>query len=303
MKKLTSIALASALVLSACGGSNSAVAATVGGAEITVGEVTGLVFDVPSTFPKDQFAGFLGALIQWKALEQAASSQFGIMPTEDEIEDEMANLLENFGPGLTAEEFYEENDISEDGLRRVAFQEILDRLVREHLGEGLDEPTEDDIAYERAKGAAEVCVSHLLVATEDEALEAIERIDDGEDFADVADEVSIDTSSEGGDLDCRTPSEYVDDFGKATMVADLDEIFGPVETQFGFHVILVTDRTLPDDDELTDEATALEALRNAALANAFNDWSSEVFLAAEVSVEPEYGTWQAGPQPQVIPPA
>ncbi len=300
---MTSIALASALVLSACGGSNSAVAATVDGAEITVGEVRGLVYDVPSTFPKDQFAGFLGALIQWKALEQAASAEFGIAPTEVEIEAEMASLLESFGPGMTAEEFYEANDISEDGLRRVAFQEVLDRLVRERLGDGLEEPTEDEIAYERVKAAAEVCVSHLLVPTEEAALEAMERIDDGEDFADVADEVSIDTSSEGGDLDCHPPARYVDEFGKATVEADLDEIFGPVETQFGFHVILVTDRTLPDDDELTDEATALEALRDAAIAIAFNDWSSEVILAAEVSVDPEYGTWQAGPQPQVIPPA
>ncbi len=71
----------------------------------------------------------------------------------------------------------------------------------------------------------------------------------------------------------------------------------PVESQFGFHVILLR------DDELPTEEEAIESLTASASTEALNTWFTEQFEAAEVTIDETYGTWQATPQPQVVPPA
>ena len=76
MKKLVPILLLVALVVAACGGSSSAVAATVDGTEKTVGEVEAQIEVEGSAIPKDQFAQFLGFVIQWEIINVAASDQF-----------------------------------------------------------------------------------------------------------------------------------------------------------------------------------------------------------------------------------
>lgn len=94
----------------------------------------------------------------------------------------------------------------------------------------------------------EVCASHILVATEDEANAVIERIDGGEDFAAVAQEVSTDTGSgaNGGDPGCTNPTNYAywPEFADAILSGEIGQLTGPVETAFGFHVIRVDERNV-----------------------------------------------------------
>lgn len=109
--------------------------------------------------------------------------------------------------------------------------------------------TEDQIkaAYEAEKaayGPTEYRVRHLLVKTETEAQKALERIKSGEDFAKVAEEVSIDQGSKanGGDLDWASPAQMVKPFGDAMKSQKKGELSAkPVQTQFGFHVLRVED--------------------------------------------------------------
>ena len=74
----------------------------------------------------------------------------------------------------------------------------------------------------------------------------------------------------------------------------------PVQTQFGWHVILVTDRTVPDFEEVRPslQAEVLDAESNQL----WLDWFLEALNNAEVTVEPEYGTWTTDPTPDIIPP-
>ena len=85
-----------------------------------------------------------------------------------------------------------------------------------------------------------LCSNHILFETDDEAGadEALARALDGEDFADLAEELSLDPTAEaGGDLGCLVEGSLVPEFEEAAYAADAGDIIGPVMTDFGWHII------------------------------------------------------------------
>jgi parvulin-like peptidyl-prolyl isomerase len=299
VKRHLGFVAAAALVLAACSGGSEA-AAVVNGTEITEEEVRGLVFTAED-LPDTEFSRLLDISIQWTAVADAAKSSFGIDPTPDEVAAEVDRLFSAQGAGLSLEEFLEAQNISEDGLDRYAAQLLIGERVLERLEEGLPEATAeeaDQLLIDDPLAWTEVCSAHILVATEEEATMVIERLDAGEDFAAVATEVSLDTGSgaAGGDLGCTSPSGYVDEFAAATMSATLGEIEGPVETQFGFHLIRVDSRS----EASTDEVVA--ALAEIQLAEAVDEWYRGSLTSADITVDERWGTWATEPNPGIVAP-
>ena len=85
-----------------------------------------------------------------------------------------------------------------------------------------------------------VKASHLLVKTEEEASKLKEEILNGKDFAKVAQEVSLCPSGQnGGDLGYFTKGQMVKEFEEAAFSAEIGQVVGPVQTQFGYHLIKV----------------------------------------------------------------
>lgn len=85
---------------------------------------------------------------------------------------------------------------------------------------------------------------HILVATEDECNELKTQIEDGADFADLAKQHSTCPSgAQGGDLGSFGPGMMVPEFDKVVFSAPVETVQGPVQTQFGFHLLEVTSRT------------------------------------------------------------
>ena len=84
---------------------------------------------------------------------------------------------------------------------------------------------------------------HILVSTEARANELKAAIANGASFADVAKEnSSCPSSQQGGDLGSFGPGEMVPEFDKVVFSAPVNEVQGPVRTQFGYHLIEVTSR-------------------------------------------------------------
>ncbi len=127
------------------------------------------------------------------------------------------------------------------------------------------------------------CASHILVADEADADAILAELEGGADFATIAAERSLDTGSgaQGGDLGCTDPQGFVAEFRDAVLAAELDELVGPIETEFGFHIIKVTGY---------DNSTLVDAEFNA------------LFTDVVVVVDPEVGNWDPTTQ-QVTPPA
>lgn len=102
-------------------------------------------------------------------------------------------------------------------------------------------------------------ISHILVASEDDAKKAIDRINKGEKFEDVAKAVSTDGSKDkGGELgsycydQSQNPQPLDTDFFNAAMQVQVGQISAPVKTQFGWHVIKINSRDVFDPKPLSD---------------------------------------------------
>lgn len=89
----------------------------------------------------------------------------------------------------------------------------------------------------------EIRASHILVKTEDEAKKLYEEIQNGKSFAQVAQAVSLCPSGQnGGDLGFFGKGMMVKPFEDAAFSLEIGEISQPVETQFGWHLIQLTDK-------------------------------------------------------------
>ena len=91
----------------------------------------------------------------------------------------------------------------------------------------------------------QIKASHILVKTEDEAKRVMERLKKGEKFADIAKAVSIDKGSaiNGGDLGYFSKGQMVPEFEKAASSMNIGDVSSvPVRTEFGYHIIKVTDK-------------------------------------------------------------
>lgn len=309
MNKIVSVAAVAALVLAACGGSaGSQTAAVVGDEEITVSEVRDVPFETEGTMEPTQFAQYLGALIQWNIIEHAAEEEFGIAPTEEQVQAELDEIISTLAPDMTVEELAEQEGLSVSTLERFARTSYIQDAVSDELGGDAEGPTEEEIAQARDEAAAnqtEVCVRHILVDSEEAALDAKERIEGGEDFSAVAEEVSTDPSAaeNGGDLGCAPAGQYVPTFRDAAIAAEIDEITEPIETQFGVHILQVYERTEPTEESLPTDEDLRTQLIEASQGEALQSWLLEKASSAEVTVEEEYGSWTTSPQPQVVPPS
>ncbi len=115
---------------------------------------------------------------------------------------------------------------------------------------------------------AEVQVRHILVATEQEAQDVLAALEAGESFTELARSVSIDTGSaaNGGEYDWSPASGYVGPFAEAVRDAQIGEFVGPVQTEFGFHVIQVRGRR---DVPMTE--TQLATARETAFESVLTD--------------------------------
>jgi len=307
LKRLVSTILPLALFLGACGsGVGNDPAATVDGIVITVDEVESLMTGESSVVNRPTFAQFLGAAIQIQVILAVAEADYGVVPSEDEISEEADRIYADNGLDLSREDFLEQRGFSENMLQAIASQQLAVTRVQEMLTSA--EPTEEQLAEARKEaewGLAEVCLSHILVETEEEALDVLDRLEAGEDFADLATELSTDPAvvDNSGDYGCSPPARFVEPFAEAAMAAELNVPTNPVETEFGFHVLLVTDRTDADPAEIPSDEELAESLTPTLEAQSLNEWFAEIMLAAQVVVEEEFGTWSAGPPPQVVPPA
>ena len=85
---------------------------------------------------------------------------------------------------------------------------------------------------------------HILVETENECLELKQQIADGAEFAEIASQHSTCPSGrKGGDLGSFGPGQMVKEFDEVVFNGELNQVLGPVKTQFGYHLLEVTSRT------------------------------------------------------------
>jgi len=126
----------------------------------------------------------------------------------------------------------------EIGFTEAQYQRLFEtQLLRQKLFEAItaDTPHEEELIWAR----------HILVADEETAKQVLERLNKGEDFAKVAQEVSMDpgSASQGGDLGWFGKGQMVAPFEEAAYALQVGQISQPVQTTFGWHIIQLISRT------------------------------------------------------------
>jgi parvulin-like peptidyl-prolyl isomerase len=286
------------LIAASC---SAGVAATVDGVDITNDDIVGLTtdFEDASSVNAEQYRDLLMNTIFTVSMVTAAEEDFGLKDlssdaaTDAYLAEASQQDIELIGrvasnPGLTA-----------DAVDLVTVQLSVRNSVKEALA--MDPEFLQGIWQNDQNLLIETCARHVLVETEDEANVAKARFEAGEDFSAIATDISLDTQSPGGALPCPSrPDDFVQPFSSVVATAPVGELAGPVETQFGWHIVLVDSREFPQSlDELSQDP--LKWIPPTIINATWIGWLNDVLETADIEVNSQIGTWYS-PVDGIIPP-
>ena len=198
------------------------IVATVDKEKIYLEEVMRLVEQLPKEF-KDKpletyFSDIINDIIDTKLAAKIAKSE-NLM-----LEPKIANNMEI-------------------ASNRVLAEAWISKKIKEKITEKEIKSAYDTFIADK-KSREEISVKHILVKEEKEAINIINELENGADFSDLAKEKSIGPSGpSGGDLGYFTKGEMVPAFENAAFSLEIGTFTSkPVQTQFGWHVIILQDK-------------------------------------------------------------
>jgi len=220
-----------------CGNGNKDVVASVNGEEISKDELYEVML-------KQNGKQALDLLISQKVIDLEAKEQKINVPDAD-IQKELEKYYESYGSKEAFIQALEMNGYSLDEVKTEVARNIKIKKLVEPRVKITDEEIKEYFDENKAQFAQEkqVKASHILVETEEKANEIKKKLDDGEDFAKLAKENSNDTQNKdsGGDLGFFGSGQMVKEFEDAAFTLKVGEISAPVKTEFGYHIIKVTE--------------------------------------------------------------
>ncbi len=206
------------------------VLATVNGDEITLGHVVATVAALPQQYQQIEDDVLYDFVLEQLIQQQLLGQQ------QEELTQQNALTLDNETRSLLAVQTV--NALTNDVVTDEAVQAAYDAQFAEFEGED------------------EFDASHILVESEDEAKALKAQLDDGADFAEMAREHSTGPSGpNGGALGWFGKGQMVPEFENAVLGLEKGQISEPVQTQFGWHLVILNDKR-------KSEAPALEAVRD-----------------------------------------
>lgn len=307
-KKILITMMAIALLVTGCGGGKDGVVATVDGSEISQE-----TFDLYYRIRRENFVSQAGEdalnekfdelgrtngeVIREDILNSLISNQVVLNAAKDEDLGDLDTLVEE---QVKAEKEYNGEEqfnstLDTLGVTEEQYKNILkdnltigqfrDKKIKEY------EISDEEIQkfYDENKDHLnEVEARHILVETEEEANNVRKRLENGEDFAELAKELSKDPGSaiQGGNLGYFQRGAMIEAFDNFAFSAEIGEISEPIETQFGFHIIEVTGAKNSIEDYKDDITMALQSEKFTNEMKALEE-SAKIKKHMNTSKEPE----------------
>ena len=185
-------------------------------------------------------------------------------------------------------------DKDADFQRRMAFLQqraLHSELIDKDVGAKI---TDEEVRARYDKQMAdtppvnEVKARHILVKTKEEAEAIIKQLDGGADFQKLANEHTTDPSGKtsGGDLGYFAPGQMVPEFETAAFALEIGKYTAiPVQSQFGWHIILVEDKRAQQPPAFD---TVKDQIRNLLFREKYSAMVGDLRKAAKVDVsDPE----------------
>jgi len=207
------------------------------------------------------------------------------------IEDQLQGGREAFVQFL-ATSGISEGDVLEEIKRQIATAKIVEQVTAD-----LPAVTDAEVKAFYEKNQSKMVsdptrtLSNIVVADEAAATAIAERARNGADFAALAKKYSADgsTKDKGGDLGAVTLAQLEEAFGKAAFAAGAGEVFGPVQTQYGWNIGKVRAVTPARDLALADVSSALKIeLENKARLTKWRALLRDLLESADVEYADDY---------------
>lgn len=165
---------------------------------------------------------------------------------DEETKERYNEYLEFIESNEQSKKFLDDNNISDDFIQDMFFSQVYEEKFVDEIKADINLEEKITEYYNENKtqfSMEQVRASHVLLETEEEAKDIKNRADSGEDFAALAREHSTGPSSaQGGDLNYFGRGQMVQPFDEAVFELEVGEISDVVQTEFGYHVIKLTDK-------------------------------------------------------------
>ena len=310
MKRLFASALVVVVSFAGCGELLDPAAAVVHGQKITVDEVAADLnrFEESPEFERLAQQGDAQALKRQveqqilsqeirRAVLQPKAEEFDIEITDEDVTQRMEEIKQDFPTQGAFEEALKEQGLTLDQLTDLVQDNLLEEKLRAEVTEGTG-PTDEDLRAHYEENQAdfeETAAQHILVEDRKLARKLSVQLKEArkgalEDlFARLAKKHSTDQSNaaQGGDLGYFKPGDFVPEFEQVAGRLDVGQVSDPVQSEFGFHVIWVTDRRIAPFEDV--EGAIAQELGQGAEDEAWNEYVRKAYEQADVKVNPRYG--------------
>ncbi len=214
------------------------VVATVDGAEIQLDEILDLIEQLPPEYQNEPLTNYYDQMV-----DRVINVRLAAKAAEKSALSDDPEVIEDM---------------------RVAAQKVLaDYWLRAEIAKSLTKEAIDkayDAYVSDTASRKEVKASHILVADEQTAVSAIQKLEEGADFAELAREISTGPSGpNGGDLGYFGRGAMVPVFEQAAFALDVGSFTSaPVQSQFGWHVIKLLDKRIAEAPSIEEMSPQLE---------------------------------------------
>lgn len=259
--------------------SNKDVVASVNGDSISKDELY-------NTLVKQYGADSLSTLIDNKIIEQEAEKK-DITIADKEIKEELQTYIDSYGGDDAFQSALEQSgltqtDVEGDIENYLKINKLLEpeiEITDEEMKTYFDENKESFNQQEQVEA------SHILVEDKETAEEVAKKLADGGDFAELAKEYSTDTSNadNGGELGYFSKGEMAPEFEEAAFALEKGKISDPVKTEYGYHIIKVTDKKAAKEAVYEDHKDEIkQTLFDEKLQTEYTTWIQEKKEKAEI---------------------
>nr|WP_106780971.1 peptidylprolyl isomerase [Lysinibacillus timonensis] len=266
-KSLLAVGLAaSILALSACNNNSDEVVVST-----SYGEVT-----------KDEFYQDLKSIAGKQMVEQLVVKQVlenNYEVSEEDVNKELDSFKQMYGDSY-------ESVLSTYGYTEESYKdEVKFGLLQQKLMDEADASiTDEEVNNVYEQGKYELNARHILVEDKATADEVYNKLQNGEDFATLAAEYGTDgTKDAGGKLGWFSVGQMVSEFNDAAYALELNTVSEPVQTDFGYHIIEVTDKREVADYPAFEEKEA--EIRQTLASQRANEKLIELVRAANVDIK------------------
>lgn len=311
------VALLAVAVLGACGNLLEPAAAVVHGEKIPVEEVTAAVEDFQKTQEFERLTqqgdadaitrefeqSYLSQLIRREILTPEAAER-GVEVSDEDVQEQLDAIQSEFVSPSAFEEALREQGLTLGQLRQLIADRALEEALRAEITADLA-PTDEEIAEfyeENREQFQETEAQHILVRDKKRAadisrrLQAAPKNDVAALFKTLAQRFSTDKSNKasGGELGFFSQGQFVPEFEQGADALDIGEVSDPVKSEFGFHVIRVTDRRVRSINQVREDIVT--QLSGAEEEAAWERFVENAYREADVEVNPRYGEFNLATQ-------